>query len=740
MSKSLQRVATLGCAIGAMLAASTALVSPVLVSPALADMQGETAFNRVATFSVLENLPADRDAAGETVAEIVAASEDGMTLIYTDSEQEALGFVDITAPRSPVAAGFVALPGEPTSVAVSGGVALVAVNESADYVNVAGDLIAVDIETQEILASCALGGQPDSIAAGDGFVAIAIENERDEDLNDGVIPQMPAGNLTLVDLEDGVPVCQTLRVVDMAGLADVAGSDPEPEFVAIHGGNVVVTIQENNHLAVVDASTGEVTTHFSAGSVALDMIDTQEEGVIRPVESVAGLVREPDAVKWLDEAHFVTANEGDYEGGSRGFTIFKVDGTVVFDSGNTLEHLAIRLGHYPEERSGNKGAEPEGIEIATFGDQTLLFVGLERAGLIAVYDATNPAAPQFLQALPAGIGPEGLVAIPSRNLFVVANEADLREDNGPGASVMIYAREDGPAAYPTVQSGNAMGAPIPFAALSGLAAHPDAASTLFAVSDSFLTEAAIYRLDASSMPAIITERLVVTMDGEPVENLDLEGVAVAADGSFWLASEGHPDRDRPNQIIRTSATGEVLERIALPAELIGGWARFGLEGVTVDGDMVWVAQQRTWGDDEPGQVKLMGYNTLSGQWSAVSYQLDEPVNGWVGLSEITALGDGRFLIVERDNQIGENAAVKRLYLIDMTGLEAGMSAMDAPLVEKVLVRDLLDDLASANGYVLDKIEGFTIAADGTAYILTDNDGVDDHSGETQFIRLGDLGL
>jgi hypothetical protein len=735
MSKSFQRILATGCAIGTTLALTTALVGP-----GLAHEHGETAFNRAATFAVLANLPAERDPAGETVAEIIAASEDGMTLIYTDSEQEALGFVDITAPRSPLAAGFVPLPGEPTSVAVSGGVALVAVNESTDYVNVAGDLIAVDIATQEVLAACALGGQPDSIAAGEGFVAIAIENERDEDLNDGVIPQMPAGNLTLIDLEDGVPVCDTLRVVDMTGLADVAGSDPEPEFVAINGNNVVVTIQENNHLAVVDASTGEVTTHFSAGSVDLTMIDTQEEGIIRPVENVEGLVREPDAVKWLDEAHFVTANEGDYEGGSRGFTIFNIDGTVVFDSGNSLEHLAIRLGHYPEERSGNKGAEPEGIEIATFGDQTLLFVGLERAGLIAVYDATNPAAPQFLQALPAGIGPEGLVAIPSRNLFVVANEADLREDNGPGASVMIYAREDGPAAYPTVQSGNAMGAPIPFAALSGLAAHPDAASTLFAVSDSFLTEAAIYRLDASSMPAIITERLVVTMDGEPVENLDLEGIAVAVDGGFWLTSEGHPDRDRPNQIIRTSATGEVQEMIALPAELIGGWARFGLEGVTVDGDMVWVAQQRTWGDDEAGHVKLMGYNTVSGEWSAVSYPLDEPVNGWVGLSEITALGEGRFLVVERDNQIGANAAVKRIYLIDMSDLEPGMTAMDAPVVEKVLVRDLLDDLASANGYVLDKIEGFTIAADGTAYILTDNDGVDDHSGETQFIRLGHLDL
>jgi hypothetical protein len=37
---------------------------------------------------------------------------------------------------------------------------------------------------------CDLGGQPDSVAASpDGrYLAVAIENERDEDLDDGVIP------------------------------------------------------------------------------------------------------------------------------------------------------------------------------------------------------------------------------------------------------------------------------------------------------------------------------------------------------------------------------------------------------------------------------------------------------------------------------------------------------------------------------------------------------------------------
>lgn len=51
-----------------------------------------------------------------------------------------------------------------------------------------------------------------------------------------------------------------------------------------------------------------------------------------------GRKREPDAVKWIDDNHFATANEGDMDGGSRGWTIFHKDGSVVYEAGNTFEH------------------------------------------------------------------------------------------------------------------------------------------------------------------------------------------------------------------------------------------------------------------------------------------------------------------------------------------------------------------------------------------------------------------
>mmetsp|Transcript_45096 Transcript_45096/g.66364 ORF Transcript_45096/g.66364 Transcript_45096/m.66364 type:complete len:219 (-) Transcript_45096:66-722(-) len=149
-------------------------------------------FNRIATFPICKQIDPTCNTDTETVAEVVSVTDDGMTLVYTDSEQENIGFVDITDPSSPVAAGTVALTGEPTSVAVLGGLAVAGINTSADYVNTSGELVAIDIATKTIVKTWALGGQPDSVAVSpDGkYVVVAIENERDEDLGDGAPPQV----------------------------------------------------------------------------------------------------------------------------------------------------------------------------------------------------------------------------------------------------------------------------------------------------------------------------------------------------------------------------------------------------------------------------------------------------------------------------------------------------------------------------------------------------------------------
>jgi hypothetical protein len=700
-------------------------------------------FDRIASFPITANLSADADQKGKTVAEIISASEDGKLLVYTDSPRKALGFIDIADPAAPKASGMLALGGEPTSVKVVGGKALVAVNTSESYIKPSGKLVLVDLASRRVASECVLPGQPDSVATNAGVLAIAIENERDEDVNDGALPQSPPGSLVIAPLNGGDVNCGSLQNVDLSGLASVAGEDPEPEFVDVSSeGDVVITLQENNHIAVVDGKTGKVQAHFSAGQTDLRNIDTKKDGKIELTSSQSGALREPDAVHWIDANRFVTANEGDWKGGSRGFTIFNRDGSVAYESGGSLEHEIVALGHYPDKRN-KKGAEIEGIEAARFGNDDLIFVASERASVIAVYRDAG-AEPELVQVLPAGIAPEGLVAIPSRNLLVATSEEDLHGDGGAAPHVTIYQRAARFApAYPTIRSEkNAEGLPIAWGALSGLAADRSQPGKLHAVTDSVYSGAPrILTIDATQKPARITGEAPVTRNGSAAEKLDLEGIAMALDGGFWVASEGNPEKGLRNLLLKVDAKGAIQEEISLPADLEKGATSSGLEGVTVTGsgadEIVWLAVQREWADDGKGAVKLLAYKPADKSWGAVHYPLDKADGGWIGLSEITAAGE-RVIIIERDNKIAEKAKVKKLYAVSMADMKPAELGRELPLVKKTVVRDLLPDLKAPKGYVLDKVEGFAIDASGDTYVVTDNDGVDGSSGETQFLKLGKL--
>jgi len=712
--------------LAALLALSTAL-------PAAAEMN----FNRIASFPVADNTPEGGDKARETSAEIIAASDDGMMLIYTDSLAGVVGLIDIADPAAPKALGELEMQGEPTSVAVLGMTAYAAVNTSADYVNTSGALVSIDMATKTEIARCELGGQPDSVArAKDGsFLAIAIENERDEELNDGDLPQMPAGFVVKLPLKDGVVDCAGLQKIDVTGLAAIAGEDPEPEFVDINSlGEIVLTMQENNEMVVIGAD-GKVASHFSAGTVNLDGIDTKKDGKLDFTGSLTDVPREPDAVKWIDDEHFAIANEGDWKGGSRGWSIFRKDGTLVYDSGNSFELAVAAIGHFPDKRAGKKGVEPESVEVGTFDGQTLVFIGSERGSVVGVYDVADLAAPKLLQILPAGIGPEGYAAIAARGLLVAANETDLGADGAARAHVMIYQRSDAPAAYPTITS-EGTDPLIGWGALSSLAADAEKPGLLYAVSDSFYSaEPRIFTIDATQKPARITAALDVTRDGNPAQLMDLEGITRDGKGGFWLSTEGNTAKMVPHGLVHVDAKGRIKEQIGLPPALAAVETRFGFEGIAKLGDTLWMAVQREWGDDPKGMVKLVAYDTKAKEWGAVHYPLEPKGAGWMGLSELTIRGDYAY-VIERDNQLGDKAVVKKIFRVKLADMVPAQLGSELPVVAKEEVRDLLPVLKSYGGYVLDKVEGFTIDAAGEGWVVTDNDGVDDSSGETLFFSIG----
>lgn len=148
-------------------------------------------------------------------------------------------------------------------------------------------------------------------------------------------------------------------------------------------------------------------------------------------------------------------NDGDFDElyvfGTRSFSIWDDTGTLIFDSGDEFERKVAEL--FPnffnstndennfDNRSDNKGPEPEGITLGRVGGRTLAFIGLERVGGFMLYDVTDPFSPFFLdyvnncdfsgdpEAGTAGdLGPEGLLFIDAKDspnghpLLVVTNE------------------------------------------------------------------------------------------------------------------------------------------------------------------------------------------------------------------------------------------------------------------------------------------------------------------------------
>ena len=131
----------------------------------------------------------------------------------------------------------------------------------------------------------------------------------------------------------------------------------------------------------------------------------------------------------------MTANEGDLDGGSLGWLIIDASsGEVVYDSGSSMEWVTEMIGHNPDERSGNKGNEPKNVYYENFPDfgTEYVFVLSTQSSVVFVHSvdsSVSPLSPKFVQILLVGLAPEGITAIPSRNLVAIASEKDKRGAN-----------------------------------------------------------------------------------------------------------------------------------------------------------------------------------------------------------------------------------------------------------------------------------------------------------------------
>ena len=214
--------------------------------------------------------------------------------------------------------------------------------------------------------------------------------------------------------------------IDPAPVNGLFQPDSIASFTDASGATFIVTANEGDSRGADEADIEDVTLDPDTFPNAAEL---QAETALGGLE-ISTLDGDPDG-------------DGDFDDlftfGGRSFSIWNEAGELVFDSGDLFERItasdpttvfnADNDEPGADERSGNKGPEPEALDIGQIGDQTFAFVGLERVGGVTVFDITDPDAPQFVQFInprdftadiesPAAgdLGPEGI-------RFVSAEEA-----------------------------------------------------------------------------------------------------------------------------------------------------------------------------------------------------------------------------------------------------------------------------------------------------------------------------
>lgn len=212
-------------------------------------------------------------------------------------------------------------------------------------------------------------------------------------------------------------------------------------------------------------------------------------------------------------------------------------------------------------------------------------------------------------------------------------------------------------------------------------------------------------------------------------DFDVESITRGQDGTYWVGDEFGPF------LLHFSASGRLLQApVPLPGVMApenpylnGGQPNTrsskGFEGMarSVDGRHLHPLLEGTVDGDTAGDLRMYDFDLRTGRYAPTwwTYRLESPSNA---IGDAIAVGERRFLVIERDNEQGDAAAFKRIYLADATDRD-GDGAMD-----KTLVADLLD-IANPKGlggfgptfrFPFQTIEDVALLDDRTLAVLNDN--------------------
>ena len=157
-------------------------------------------------------------------------------------------------------------------------------------------------------------------------------------------------------------------------------------------------------------------------------------------------------------------NDGIYETlysfGARSFSIWDADNmsAPIYDSGSIMAKYIAE--HYPnnfnasndkntmDNRSDNKGVEPEGVVIGKIGSQIIAFIGLERISSVMAFDITDPKDVTLLGEVNTRTFDDSKLAAAKAGTAAPNADGDL----GPEGLVFIAA-EDSPSSKPLLMVG-----------------------------------------------------------------------------------------------------------------------------------------------------------------------------------------------------------------------------------------------------------------------------------------------
>jgi 2',3'-cyclic-nucleotide 2'-phosphodiesterase/3'-nucleotidase/5'-nucleotidase len=227
--------------------------------------------------------------------------------------------------------------------------------------------------------------------------------------------------------------------------------------------DTIATLRAGGKTFLVTANEGDAREYAGLNSAGTEVTEV-EDVLLDPATFSAypSLQHRVNGIGRLKITRFGgdTDGDGDFDRlmafGGRSFSVWTAEGRQVFDSGQQLEDITAEA--YPDnfnasstnntidDRSDDKGPEPEGVTVASVFGRTYIFVMLERIGGVVVYEATDPAAPRFVTYVntrditvadpedpeagetPGDLGPEAARFVPAeespngRPLLIVSNE------------------------------------------------------------------------------------------------------------------------------------------------------------------------------------------------------------------------------------------------------------------------------------------------------------------------------